>query len=220
MNNNNGNEILDKGFLKAIIMVGHSNAGKSSICSHITRIDRNIKFSVSATTRPRRDNEVNLSDYIFLAKNQFEKFINDNMFIEYDFQNTGHYYGTLKNEVEKVNRYRQTVLFDVNPAGADKLRTYFGDSAITLFVTVPGKSVEEKQKILTQRALGSDIRDGFERRLHRVHDEIRWAEQNKIDHWVENADLQQACQEVSNIVAFAKREMRKLVCTESSIKKV
>ena len=194
--------------LRAIIIVGHSNAGKSILCNHLVKNDRRISFSRSATTRPMRSNEKPSQDYLHLSKKQFEEFIKKDMFIEYDLQNTSHYYGTLKNEVQRINHQNHTALFDVNPNGANKLLEYFGNSSIGIFVTVPGNTLEEKQEVLRKRALDSVVKDDFERRLARVQDELRWAEQKKIDHWIINDDLNKSCQHLLDIVAHAKRQLR------------
>ncbi len=207
----NNSASSNKSFLKAVIVVGHSCAGKSGICSHLLQVDKKISFSVSATTRPRRENEVNGKDYIFLSTSVFQKFIGQKRFIEHDFQNTGHYYGTLWSELEKINNAGKTCLLDVNPIGADNLINHFGSSAITIFITVPGQSAEEKIEVLRKRARinNIDIRDDFESRMSRVYDELRWAKEREIEHWVENGNLNQACEHVANAVGYAKQQMRK-----------
>ncbi len=199
----------EKKRLKAIIMVGHSNAGKTSLCEHILRYDKRIRLSVSATTRPQRTDEINAKHYYFMKKECFEKLIKEDAFIEWDLQNTGHRYGTLKSEVTSLNNAGYSILFDVNPKGADSLREYFKDEAVTLFVTVPGNSLEEKQQVLLQRAQASSTRDELDRRIARVYDELLWAKQREIDHYVENHDLARTCQDVTNIISFTKRELRR-----------
>lgn len=206
---NSSNTPPKKQFLKAVIMVGHSNAGKSSICQYLIKRDRKIAFSVSATTRPIRTNEVNGKDYMFLSTPQFTRFIDEGMFAEYDHQNTGHFYGTLWSEIDKINNAGKTCLLDVNPVGADNLIKHFGSEAITIFITVPGKTPEEKIEVLRNRASNSVTRDDFESRIARVYDELRWANERQIEHFVENTDLDYVCEYIANAIGFVKKQMRR-----------
>jgi len=99
-----------------IIFSGPSGVGKSTIINELIK-HKNLYFSISHTTREKRHNEIEGSDYFFVSIDEFNNLIDNNFFIEYEQYGTD-YYGTGKNQIDKSNNI--TVL-DVEVNGASKL---------------------------------------------------------------------------------------------------
>ena len=119
---------------KVIIISAPSGSGKSSLISFLMKENAlRLEFSVSATTRQPRGQEVNGKDYHFLSVNDFEKKISENAFVEYEQVYQGRYYGTLKSEIERIFSNGNNVIFDVDVKGGINLKKIFGDKALSVF---------------------------------------------------------------------------------------
>ena len=86
---------------KLIIFAAPSGSGKTTIVKHLLALGMNLSFSVSATTRPKRENEHHGKDYFFLTQEEFKQQINAGAFLEWEEVYEGTYYGSLKTEVDK-----------------------------------------------------------------------------------------------------------------------
>ena len=104
-----------------IVISAPSGAGKSTLCEEIRRINPNIKFSISCTTRPKRDYEIEGVNYYFLTNNEFMDKVNNNELVEYE-QVHGYYYGTLSNTLKKAIDSEELILFDVDVKGAMSIK--------------------------------------------------------------------------------------------------
>ena len=121
---------------KLIILSGPSGVGKSTIRTELIKQLPNLWYSISATTRPKRDNEQNGIDYYFLTKEEFVKQIENNNFLEYEEVYKDTYYGTLKQTVfDKLNNNINVILeIDVN--GALNIKKNLKE-AILIFIEPP-----------------------------------------------------------------------------------
>jgi len=129
---------------KAIIFSAPSGSGKTTIVRHLLRTFPFLSFSISATTRsPRTSREMNGKDYYFLSKDDFVEKVEKGDFIEWEEVYKDVYYGTLKSEVERIWAAGKHVLFDVDVKGGIKLKKYFGENALSVFVKVADISTLE-----------------------------------------------------------------------------
>lgn len=172
---------------KVIIFCAPSGSGKSTIIgSLMPREELNLAFSVSATTRPPRGQERDGIEYLFLSPEQFRAHIVADDFIEYEEVYADRFYGTLKTQVEKQLAAGQNVVFDVDVHGGMRLKEYFGDRALSLFIQPPG--IDALRQRLESRA--TDAPEVIRQRLDRAEYELSFAP--RFDRIVVNDDLETA----------------------------
>src|SRR5258705_9014792 len=102
---------------KLLLFCGPSGSGKTTIVHHLLKNNPQLKFSVSATTRPRRPNEIDGIDYHFISVKEFKERIDRNDFVEWEEVYTNGFYGTLKSEIERIWKENKVVVFDVYVEG-------------------------------------------------------------------------------------------------------
>lgn len=169
---------------KAIIFCAPSGSGKTTLVKHLLANFNNLGFSISACTRDKRGrNEVHGKDYYFLSIDEFQEKIKDLAFVEWEEVYPGGYYGTLKSEVERLWSEGKNVIFDVDVKGGLKLKEYFGDNALAVFVKVP--SLEELENRLRSR--GTETEESLSKRLYKVKFEMTF--QDRFDVVLLNDDL-------------------------------
>lgn len=179
-----------------IVISAPSGSGKTTVAHEILRRHPEMRFSVSATTRSRREREVDGKDYFFLTRNEFEQNISAGRMVEWE-EIYGFYYGTLRSEVEKAFSTGQPMLFDVDVKGALSIKAHYPQESVLIFVKPP--SMEALEDRLTRRQ--TENAETIRKRLDRVPMEMSAAEQ--FDHVVVNDDLQTAVAEVDAIVTAA-----------------
>lgn len=137
---------------KLYILSGPSGAGKGTVLKNLLRDDNAVAFSVSATTRSPRPGERDGVDYMFLSKEEFTSFIEEDAFIEWAKVHN-HYYGTLKKVVKDLRQKGQDVILDIDTQGALQMREK-GIEAIYIFLAPPSR--EELKQRLKGRGTESD----------------------------------------------------------------
>ncbi len=180
---------------KLIIFSAPSGSGKTTIVKHLLAGNNNLGFSISACTRDRRGRaEENGKDYYFLTPEDFKQRIDNNEFVEWEEVYTGAFYGTLKSEIERLWESGKHVLFDVDVQGGLKLKDFYGDKALAVFVKVPDEDT------LRQRLIGrgSETEESLSRRLFKVHFEMSF--QNRFDVILMNDDLETSLQKAQQLV--------------------
>lgn len=138
---------------KALIISAPSGAGKTTIVHHLLKIIPGLEFSVSATSREKRPNEIHGKDYFFIRAEDFRKKINDGELLEWEEVYPGCFYGTLKSEVENIWKRGNIAAFDVDVIGGLNLKKKLGENALALFIMPPG--MEELEKRLKSRGTES-----------------------------------------------------------------
>ena len=183
----------DKKTGMVIIISGPSGVGKSTICRGLAERE-DIIVSVSETTRPKGENEVDGRDYWFISKEQFEERKERDGFLEYAevFDN---FYGTPRNRVEKALGQGKTVVLEIDVQGALQVKQSYPD-AVMIFILPPTQGYLANR--MTGRARGEDD-DIARKRLNSAGAEIAAALQH-YDHMVINADVQQAIEEIRQII--------------------
>lgn len=179
---------------KIIIITAPSGAGKTSVTKYLLSKISSLAFSVSATTRKPRSNEVNGVDYYFISENEFHQKIHEQAFIEWEMVYEGKYYGSFKNELHRIWKENKTPLLDIDVKGAIHVHEQFNNNCLTIFIEPP--SVDELKKRLQSR--GTESLETIQTRLNKAIFELSFKHQfNKI---VINDDLEHACIETEKIV--------------------
>lgn len=120
-----------------MVFTAPSGSGKTTIVKHLlSRFDQ-LSFSVSATTRNKRDYETDGKDYYFLTVEAFQQKIAEDQFVEWEEVYPGRYYGTLKSEVDRIWKEGKFVLFDVDVLGAGSIKRMYGEKCLAVFVKPP-----------------------------------------------------------------------------------
>lgn len=171
---------------KVIIFSAPSGSGKTTLVKHCLQQFPQLQFSVSATTRALRGEEIHGKDYFFLSVEAFKKLISENAFVEFEEVYHDKYYGTLKSEVEKIWQSGKTVIFDVDVKGGISLKKYFGDKALSVFIMPP--SIEELERRLVSRA--TDDAETIKTRVEKASEEMTF--KDHFDVTVVNNDLAEA----------------------------
>ena len=179
---------------KVLIFSAPSGSGKSTIVNHILGLHPEIEFSVSATSRPPRGQELDGVEYYFLSVEEFRRRIEADQFVEYEQVYEGRYYGTLKSEVERIWAKGHVIIFDVDVKGGVNLKKYFGDKALSVFIQAP--SVEELKRRLIFR--NTDAPEAIEERVAKAAEEMTYAP--KFDVVLINDNLDKAYAEAEKMV--------------------
>ncbi|MEA2006506.1 MAG: guanylate kinase [Acidobacteriota bacterium] len=173
------------------IVTGPSGCGKSSLVGRIIEEIAGIEFSVSFTTRKKRDTEKEGKDYYFISNEEFERMIKEKKFIEWAVVH-GPYYGTSRREVEKKGIHKDLIL-DIDVQGAQKLRSEI-KKAVFIFILPP--SYQALKNRLIKR--GQESIDSIENRLEVAKKEIRYYSQ--FDYIVLNDKFEEAVVYLKSII--------------------
>lgn len=181
---------MNKG--KLIVISGASGVGKGTVLGLMMEKRKDLRFSVSATTRDPRPNEVDGVHYYFITKEKFEEMITAGEFLEYD-AHAKNYYGTPRAQAEEKLQHGH-VLLDIEPNGAAQVRKSAPDATL-IFIMPP--SVEELERRL--RGRGDTPEDQIVIRMERAH----WEMEQRFwyDHVVVNDDAQRCADEILSIIS-------------------
>lgn len=172
---------------KCIIFSAPSGAGKTTVVHHLLREIEALSFSISATSRAARPNEKDNSDYYFLSESEFARKIKADEFLEWEEVYAGGFYGTLKSELERIWAQGKVVIFDVDVVGGSKLKAYFGDDALAIFVQPPSLRVLEERL----RKRSTENERSLRQRLDKAAHELTYS--GEFDKVLINDNLKEAC---------------------------
>lgn len=179
---------------KAIIFSAPSGSGKTTIVRALLERNLPIAFSISATSRPARGQELNGVDYYFLGINGFKEMVEKDAFVEWEEVYENQFYGTLKSEVERIWNNGNAVLFDVDVYGGLTLKENFGKQALAIFIQPP--SIKELENRLIQR--GTEDASKIAMRLSKAEEELEKG--MHFDAVIINDDLQAAVDKAEALI--------------------
>jgi guanylate kinase len=180
-----------------LVLSGPSGAGKSSLIAKIEKDIGAYYFSISTTTRPMREGEVEGVHYHFVTQDEFKKDIQDEHFLEYAKVH-GNYYGTSIKPVKEALKAGKLVLFDIDVQGHDAVRSRLGDIMTSVFITTP--SLHELKERLSKRA--TDAPEVIDNRIKMAKREIQRI--SEFDFLIVNDDLNRAAKHLKRIAKAAK----------------
>ena len=184
---------------KLIVLSAPSGAGKTTICKNLLSLNSDWLYSISATTRPKRSNEIDGKDYIFLSKEKFEHKEKFGEFIECEWVH-GNRYGTPVDPLENAIDNGKVLLLDVDVKGAMNLIEEFEDSVVSIFIEPPGLNVQDKLESLNDRLINrGDYNDTLiKQRLKRFELELSYKE--KFIYSFINEDLKKTTDEINKVI--------------------
>lgn len=179
---------------KVIVFSAPSGAGKTSIVRYLLEQNPQLSFSISATTRAKREMEVDGRDYYFISVPEFQKRIENEAFLEWQEVYKGQYYGSLKSEVDRLCCEGKVVLFDVDVLGGLNIKKYYKDEALAIFVQPP--TLETLKERLIGR--GTETPESLKKRLDKAEYEMSFAPQ--FDVILINDQLEDARNEATRLI--------------------
>ncbi len=191
------NKLLNKGAI--LLLSGPSGCGKSSLLKELYSVIDNYYFSISTTTRAPRDGEKDGVDYFFVTKEEFQKDIENDNFLEWA-EVHGNYYGTSIKPINKALDKSKLVIFDIDVQGFEQVIKKLRTITTTVFITTP--SLKELEKRLYNR--GTDSKKVIEKRIENAKEEIQYISQ--YDYLVINDNFEKA---KDKLISIAKSSLTK-----------
>ena len=178
---------------KVVIISGPSGVGKSTICKETAKRLEDVCLSVSVSTRPRSESEVDGQDYWFISNEQFQERIDNGLLLEYA-EVFGNLYGTPRDKVDEALEVGKTIILEIDVQGAKQAKVVYPDAKM-IFIFPP------TQRELAERInhRGREGAEDAEERLEEAGSEIAAAWQY-YDNMVINDELEQAVNEVVQII--------------------
>jgi len=189
-----------------LVLSGPSGAGKSSLIKKVEDKIGAFYFSISTTTRPIREGEIDGVHYHFVNQEEFKQDIKDEHFLEYALVH-GNYYGTSIKPVKQALKKGEIVIFDIDVQGHDAVQNRLGDITTSVFITTP--SLKELKHRLSSR--GTDTQDVIDARIEMATREVQRI--SEYDYLVINDDLDIAA---TQLVSIAQASRLKLPSMEIS----
>ncbi len=180
---------------KLIVFSAPSGSGKTTIVKHLlAQEELNLAFSISATSREKRGDEVHGQDYYYLSLQEFKDNIKSDKFLEWEEVYANNFYGTLKSEVERIWAQGKHVIFDIDVVGGLDIKRIYPERTLSVFVKPP--SIEELKRRLKNRSTESE--DKINMRIAKASVELATAPQ--FDFIIENNELNIALKEAEHLV--------------------
>ena len=185
---------MNKG--KLIVFSAPSGSGKTTIVRYLLeQKELHLDFSISATSRPKRGEEIHGRDYYFLSPEEFQRKIDENAFVEYEEVYKDNYYGTLQSELERIWALGKHVIFDIDVVGGLNIKKKYPEQTLAVFVSPP--SVEELERRLRFRQ--TETEEKIQMRIAKAEREI--AASGQFDVILKNYDLENAKTDAYKLVS-------------------
>ena len=179
---------------KLIIITAPSGAGKTSVTKYLLEKIPQLIFSISATTRKPRSNEIDGVDYYFITEADFHAKIQENHFIEWEMVYEGKYYGTLKSDISRIWKENKVPVLDIDVQGAIHMQQQYPVNTISIFVQAP--SVEELKRRLKLR--GSETDESLQARVNKSTYEMTF--KKHFENIIVNQNFKEACNDAEKII--------------------
>lgn len=179
---------------KMFIFTAPSGAGKTTIVRHLLEKYTNLGFSVSATTRQKREHETDARDYYFIGLEEFRDRVSQGQFVEWEEVYKDQCYGTLRSEIDRIWSIKKHLVFDIDVRGAKNIKKMYGDKCMAVFVRPP--SVHTLIERLVNRQTESP--ESLQKRIDKIKTEM--AEENAFDFVLVNDRLEISFLEAGHIV--------------------
>ncbi len=183
-----------KGLL--LVVCGPSGVGKGTVCNALSKNNEDVFISVSATTRLPREGEVDNISYFFKTRQEFERMIEDNEFLEWAIY-LGNYYGTPKRYINEMINNGKDVILEIDVQGALKIKEKFPDG-VFIFILPP--SMKELEARIVFR--GTESREAIEKRLSMAKYEFEKV--NEFKYVIMNEDIGRAVKCLEAIICAEK----------------
>ena len=180
-----------------LVLSGPSGAGKSTLLKEIMDDIGECYFSISTTTRPIREGEINGIHYHFVKEEEFRQDIEEDMFLEHAYVH-GNYYGTSMKPVKEALKDGKLVIFDIDVQGNAVVTNRLGDITTSVFISPPTLS-ELKYRLEARKTDAQEVIDG---RVHMAKREIQRI--SEYDYLVVNDDLETAADILKTIAKAAR----------------
>ena len=181
---------------KLIIISSPSGAGKTTLCKLLIKKMKNIKLSISFTSRSKRLNEIEGKDYHFVSRNKFEILKKQNFFIE-TAKNFNNLYGSPFSVINKADKNKQHLLFDIDWKGARKIRKFYDKSRIIDFFILPPSKLELKRRLIKR---GRDNANEINLRLSYAFDEMKHYKEYK--YVLINENVHKTVSQIKKIIEY------------------
>lgn len=185
-----------------IVLSGPSGTGKGTLVKEISQSDKNIKLSVSVTTRKPRKGEVDGESYFFVTQSEFTTMRDNNELIEW-VEYCGNLYGTPKKFIFDTLKTGYDIILDIEVEGARNFKNIFPQS-VMIFVIPP--SMEELRNRMLKR--GTEDINMIEARLRRSREEYKYI--NNYEYLVVNDKLDDAVEDILNIIKAEKLSIKRM----------
>ena len=181
---------------KLIVFSAPSGSGKTTIVRHLLKQEElNLEFSISATSRQARGNEIDGKDYYYLSLKEFKNKIKNDEFLEWEEVYRDNFYGTLKTEVERIWAKGKHVIFDIDVSGGLRIKRKFPEETLAVFVKPP--DLNELVRRLKDR--GEESEEKISMRVAKAPAELATAP--LFDVIVVNSELDKALENAYNLVS-------------------
>ncbi len=176
-----------------------SGTGKTTIVKEVLKEFPDLAFSVSATTREKRENEVDGKDYFFISEQEFRNMIKNNEFVEWEEVYQGCFYGTPKSFIEENIASGKKILLDLDVKGALSIKRIYPE-AILIYIVPPDR--DELVKRLTKR--NTENEESLKKRIHRAEMELE--QRIYFDETILNGELQKAIADTKDLIRKITKE--------------
>ena len=191
------------------VLVGPGGGGKNALMGRVLERLDDIRQLPTATTRPKRPEEEQGVQHLFVSPDEFRRMIANDALIEYQEVHEGRFYGVPRETVERAIAERQDQIADIEVLGASILRTAYPDNVVLIFINVPGESEADILDVLRQRMEErGETEAEIQKRLSRTRMELPYAP--TCDYLIINDEMDRAVEELLGVI-LAERSRRRLL---------
>lgn len=190
-----------------LVISGPSGSGKSTLLKKLLGDLDNVYFSISTTTRAKRENEIDGVNYHFISKDEFKKGIKNNEFLEWAKVHKN-FYGTSISPVLKALSESKVIIFDIDVQGYKLAKKQFGDVMTSVFISTPSRKVLKKR--LKNR--NTESKESLEERIKNAISEMKQV--HKYDYYITNDNIDKAYKQ---LLCIAKISQLKSKCFDAEV---